>query len=202
MPCNSPAPNDHRVSPFSSLPRWLLWEGRGTILKEHVDQLQVQPPALASEGKGQLRSNPSPCVLFTWKNDSRRHHAHRSASDCNNRPNFSIKVLRLLLKAAQPEDSGTYSLEVTFENSTVRTHLFHVSVMDPVGKPELQLLEQTAALGSGKCRVTLNCSASGGGDVTYTWYRGGKRIPTPRSSFRLEEQVDANSGPNRCLKRN
>lgn len=32
MPCNSPAPNDHRVSPFSSLLRWLLWEGRGTIL--------------------------------------------------------------------------------------------------------------------------------------------------------------------------
>lgn len=61
-------------------------------------------------------------------------------------------------------------------------------------KPELQLLEQTAALGSGQCRVTLNCSASGGGDVTYTWYRGGERIPTPRSPFRLEEQVDVNGG--------
>lgn len=76
-----------------------------------------------------LRSNPSPCVLFTWKNDSRWHHAHRNASDCNNRLNFSIKELRLLLKAAQPDDSGTYSLEVTFENGTVRTHRFHVSVL-------------------------------------------------------------------------
>lgn len=42
--------------------------------------------------------------------------------------------------------------------------------------------------------MTLNCSASGGGDVTYTWYRGGKRIPTPRSPFRLEEQIDV-EGP-------
>ncbi|XP_036199833.1 natural killer cell receptor 2B4 isoform X2 [Myotis myotis] len=153
------------------------------------------PTAVRSfDWKVRLRSNPSPCVLFTWKNDSRLHHAHRNASDCNNRLNFSIKELRLLLKATQPNDSGTYSLEVTFENGTVRTHRFHVSVLDPVGKPELQLLEQTAALGSGQCRVTLNCSASGGGDVTYTWYRGGERIPTPRSPFRLEEQVDVNGG--------
>ncbi|XP_070253781.1 natural killer cell receptor 2B4 isoform X1 [Myotis yumanensis] len=150
------------------------------------------PTAVRSfDWKVQLRSNPSPRVLFTWKNDSRLHHAHRNASDYN-RLNFSIKELRLLLKAAQPDDSGTYSLEVTLENGTVRTHCFHVSVLDPVGKPELQLLEQTAALGSGKCRVTLNCSASGGGDVTYTWYRGGEWIPTPRSPFRLEEQIDAN----------
>ncbi|EPQ16568.1 Natural killer cell receptor 2B4 [Myotis brandtii] len=150
------------------------------------------PTAVRSfDWKVQRFSNPSPRVLFTWKNDSRLHHAHRNASDYN-RLNFSIKELRLLLTAAQPDDSGTYSLEVTLENGTVRTHRFHVSVLDPVGKPELQLLEQTAALGSGKCRVTLNCSASGGGDVTYTWYRGGEWIPTPRSPFRLEEQIDAN----------
>lgn len=30
--------------------------------------------------------------------------------------------------------------------------------------------------------------------MTYTWYRGGEWIPTPRSPFRLEEQVDVNGG--------
>lgn len=48
------------------------------------------------------------------------------------------------------------------------------------------------ALGSGKCQVTLDCLASGGGNVTYTWYKGGEWIPTPRSPFLLEEQMDAN----------
>lgn len=50
MPCNSPAPNDHRVSPFSSLPRWLALGGQG---HHSVQQLPPQTRQQAWEGPGQ-----------------------------------------------------------------------------------------------------------------------------------------------------
>lgn len=81
------------------------------------------------EWKVQLRSRSYTCVLHPRKNDSSLHGARRNASDCTNRLNFSIDGLRLLLKAAQPEHSGTYSLEVTNETGKVTTHSFNVSVL-------------------------------------------------------------------------
>lgn len=38
--------------------------------------------------------------------------------------------------------------------------------------------------------MTLVCSVSGGGDVSYTWYRGSEQILTPRNLSSLEEQID------------
>ncbi|XP_054568156.1 junctional adhesion molecule A isoform X6 [Eptesicus fuscus] len=148
------------------------------------------PTAVSSfEWKVQLRSDPRPCVLFASKAGARR-----PGGSCGpaHRLRFSgpAPSLLLLLEAARPDDSGTYCLEVTGAGGAVRTHRFHVSVLDPVGPPELRLLEQAEAAGGARCRVTLNCSAPGG-EVTYAWARGGERIPAPRSPFRLEEQIDA-----------
>lgn len=81
------------------------------------------------EWKVQLRSRSYACVLFSQKKDSSLHGARQNSSDCTNRLNFSIDELWLLLKAAQPEHSGTYSLEVTNETGKVTTHSFNVSVL-------------------------------------------------------------------------
>ncbi|CAK6439869.1 unnamed protein product [Pipistrellus nathusii] len=147
------------------------------------------PPAVSSlEWKAQLRSEEGTRVLFTWR-DGGSSEGERWGSG-RHRLRLSTSRLSLLFEAAQQDDSGTYSLEVTSEAGAVRTHCFLVSVLDAVRQPELRLLEQRAAPG-GRCRVTLNCSASGGGDVAYTWSRGGQAIPPPRSPFRLEEQTGA-----------
>lgn len=86
------------------------------------------PPAVSSlEWKAQLRSEEGTRVLFTWR-DGGSSEGERWGSG-RHRLRLSTSPLSLLFEAAQQDDSGTYSLEVTSEAGAVRTHCFLVSVL-------------------------------------------------------------------------
>ncbi|XP_059976612.1 natural killer cell receptor 2B4 [Mesoplodon densirostris] len=109
------------------------------------------------------------------------------------RLSFISENLTLLIMAVRQQDSGLYLLEVTEDTGKVWRHKFQVSVFesllpDRVEKP--QLVERWKFLDRGLCQVTLSCSVSRGGDVSYAWYRGTELIQTPRNLTKLEEQID------------
>ncbi|XP_036891008.1 natural killer cell receptor 2B4 [Sturnira hondurensis] len=152
----------------------------------------IQAGKFSIKWKVQLRSVPQVHVL-TWRSDPDSHHRKRK---CNPHLKtlhcFIMENQTLVIEAAQPRDSGIYFLETTNESGETDTLGFNVSVLDPVGTPLLR--EQREALDGGKCRVTLSCSVSGGGsvsygDVSYTWYRGSERIPGLGNMSTLEEQI-------------
>lgn len=66
-------------------------------------------------------------MLFTWRANGSSEGEHLSSS--RHRLRLSTSPLSLLFQAAQQDDSGTYSLEVTSEAGAVRTHCFLVSVV-------------------------------------------------------------------------
>ncbi|XP_066111179.1 natural killer cell receptor 2B4 isoform X1 [Saccopteryx bilineata] len=156
--------------------------------------LRVQPPgtqtrAKSVEWKAQLRSQSERCVILKWTNESGvKNPTLKCNHRFNNRLNFSTETLSLIMEAAQQQDSGNYILEVTDEEGKMLTHECNVSVFDPVGRPQMQ--QKVEALDGGKCQVTVCCSVpgDGGGDVSYTWYRGSEQI---RELSKLEEQINA-----------
>lgn len=86
------------------------------------------PTAVSSlEWKAQLRSEERTRVLFTWRANGSSEGERQGSGNCRLR--LSTSPLSLLFKAAQQDDSGTYSLEVTSEAGAVRTHCFLVSVL-------------------------------------------------------------------------
>ncbi|XP_045046432.2 natural killer cell receptor 2B4 isoform X3 [Desmodus rotundus] len=133
-------------------------------------------------------------MILTWKSEpdsggkNWKCNPHFKNTRC-----FIMENRTLVIEVAQPQDSGIYLLEATNnETGEAKTFCFNVSVWDPVGTPGLK--GQQEALGRGKCRVTLSCSISGGGnmsygDVSYTWYRGSERILGPGNLSTLEEQI-------------
>ncbi|XP_019488682.1 PREDICTED: natural killer cell receptor 2B4 isoform X4 [Hipposideros armiger] len=140
------------------------------------------------EWKVRLHSEPGMRVILEWKNASESDPVNWVSNNSNNRFSFMTKDLTLLINATQLQDSGLYSLEVTNIFGEVSTHKFCVSVFDHVGKP--RLLEQWGALDRGVCQVTLSCSVSRGGNVSYAWYRGSDLIQTARNLSILEERID------------
>ncbi|KAM8815714.1 natural killer cell receptor 2B4 isoform 2-T2 [Rhynchonycteris naso] len=159
--------------------------------------LRVQPPGIQTraksvEWKAQLHSQPGRCVILKWTNESRSKDPNLKCNNhpFNNRLNFSTETLSLFMEAAQQQDSGNYILEVTDEEGKVLTQVCNVSVFDPIGRP--QLWHEGEALHGGKCQVTLSCwvPGGGGGDVSYTWYRGSEQILGPTTLSKLEEQVN------------
>uniref|UniRef100_A0A8C9E1T5 CD244 molecule n=1 Tax=Phocoena sinus TaxID=42100 RepID=A0A8C9E1T5_PHOSS len=132
-------------------------------------------------------SNSSCYLIHSWKNVS------WTSNHFNNRLSFIRENLTLLITAVQQQDSGLYLLEVTEDTGKVWRHKFQVSVFasllpDRVEKP--QLVERWKVLDRGMCQVTLSCSVSRGGDVSYAWYKGTELIQTPRNLTKLEEQID------------
>ncbi|OWK04738.1 CD244 [Cervus elaphus hippelaphus] len=107
-------------------------------------------------------------------------------------PKFNVtsKDFTLLIKAAQPQDSGLYTLEVTNHSGKVWTHKFQVSIFDRVERPHL--VEKRKVLDGDFCRVTLSCSVARGGDVSYAWYRGTELIQTRGNLTELVQWVDVN----------
>ncbi|XP_016065949.1 PREDICTED: natural killer cell receptor 2B4 [Miniopterus natalensis] len=88
------------------------------------------------------------CLILTWKNESGLHDVKWNSGDqFSKRFNFTIKDLSLLIKAAQHQDSGIYSLEVTNDSGRTTTHYFNVSVTDPDGNSGMK--EESGALDGG-----------------------------------------------------
>ena len=194
----------------------------GAPLRLHASP-SIQRRAVSVVWKAQLRTAPQVPMILTWKSEpdsggkNWKCNPHFKNTRC-----FIMENRTLVIEVAQPQDSGIYLLEATNnETGEAKTFCFNVSVWgecpglrslplwlpqgsvrsafltrsllpDPVGTPGLK--GQQEALGRGKCRVTLSCSISGGGnmsygDVSYTWYRGSERILGPGNLSTLEEQI-------------
>ncbi|XP_033270190.1 natural killer cell receptor 2B4 [Orcinus orca] len=181
----------------------LLIKGhRGQGSADHVVGISGEPVWLRSPSiqirtysviwKMKPYSNSSCYFIYSWKNVSSQSDVGKSlnwtSNHFNNRLSFIRENLTLLIMAAQQQDSGLYLLEVTEDTGKVWRHQFQVSVFDRVEKP--QLVERWKVLDRGMCQVTLSCSVSRGGDVSYAWYKGTELIQTPRNLTKLEEQID------------
>ncbi|XP_037681487.1 natural killer cell receptor 2B4 isoform X2 [Choloepus didactylus] len=149
----------------------------------------AKPNAHSVQWKMRLSSGPGWSVILTWKNNFGPNHASWVSNHYKERFDFILKSLTLLIKAAYPQDSGFYFLEVTYLSGAVSKTQFQVLVFDHVEKPHLQ--EQWSVLDRGLCQVVLSCLVSKDGNVSYAWYRGSELIQTPRNLTRLELQVDA-----------
>ncbi|KAM9110709.1 natural killer cell receptor 2B4 isoform 2-T2 [Megaptera novaeangliae] len=181
----------------------LLIKGhRGQGSADHVvgisgESVWLRPPSIqirtySVKWKMQPYSNSSCFLIHSWKNVSSQSDVgkslNRTPNHFNNRLSFISENLTLLIMAVQQQDSGLYLLEVTEDTGKVWRHKFQVSVFDRVEKP--QLVERWKVLDRGMCQVTLSCSVSRGGDVSYAWYKGTELIQTPRNLTKLEEQID------------
>ncbi|XP_034506002.1 natural killer cell receptor 2B4-like [Ailuropoda melanoleuca] len=127
-------------------------------------------------------------VILTWKNGSGPNYVQRALNDFNNTLNFTTEDLALLIRASQHNHSGLYILEVTDDTGKVKHHHFQVSVFDHVGT--LEVAEEKKVLDGGKCQVSLSCSVSRGGNVSYVWYRGNELIQTPNNLGKLEQEIE------------
>ncbi|XP_030896124.1 natural killer cell receptor 2B4 isoform X3 [Leptonychotes weddellii] len=156
------------------------------------NQLSLLPPRTQTKQinsalwKMQRHSSSGFSVILIWKNGSEIWTANHLKQTFN----FIKRNLTLLIKTAQQNDSGLYLLEVTDDCGRVENHQFQVSVFDHVGT--LEVVEERKVLDRGKCQVSLSCSVSRGGNVSYVWYRGSKLIQTPSNLSKLEEQIDVN----------
>ncbi|XP_037589583.1 natural killer cell receptor 2B4 isoform X2 [Cebus imitator] len=147
-----------------------------SISGEHL-QLQPNSTQMKVENvqwKMRLPSREEFNQIFKWENGL-------TFNASNDRFHFEIESPTLLIKAAQPQDSGFYCLEATYTSGQVLRAAFQVSVFDTVEKPRLQ--GRGKILDSGRCQVALSCLVSRDGNVTYAWYRGSKLIQT--AEFRL-----------------
>nr|XP_054362627.1 natural killer cell receptor 2B4 isoform X2 [Mirounga angustirostris] len=140
----------------------------------------------SAQWKMQRHSSSGFSVILIWKNESEIW----TADHLKQTFNFIKRNLTLLIKTAQQNDSGLYLLEVTDDCGRVENHQFQVSVFDHVGT--LEVVEERKVLDRGKCQVSLSCSVSRGGNVSYVWYRGSKLIQKPSNLSKLEEQIDVN----------
>lgn len=153
--------------------------------------LRMQTEANSVEWKVQLPSKPGFYRILSWKNSSTKiYYENWILKDFKNRFTFTIENLTLLIKAAQQQNSGLYILEVTDSSGKVWRKQFQVSVFDHVEKPRLQ--HKVKAVDRGMCQAVLNCSVSGGGNVTYAWYRGSELICSSTNLTYLEQQIDVN----------
>ncbi|XP_033030222.1 hemicentin-2-like [Lacerta agilis] len=77
----------------------------------------------------------------------------------------TLKISNLVLK-----DSGVYKAHVTFSTGVTETHTFGLAVYEPVLEPQItpELISRTPD----GCNVTLQCQASGQGDLHVSWKRG------------------------------
>nr|XP_010346859.1 natural killer cell receptor 2B4 isoform X2 [Saimiri boliviensis boliviensis] len=146
-------------------------------------RLQLQPNSTQMkvenvQWKMRLPSREEFNQIFKWEDGS-------TFNASNDRFHFEIESPTLLIKAAQPQDSGFYCVEATYMNGHVQRTTFQVSVFDTVGKPRLH--GQGKILDSGRCQVALSCLASTDGNVTYAWYRGSELIQTAGNLTYLEE---------------
>ncbi|XP_032116805.1 natural killer cell receptor 2B4 isoform X1 [Sapajus apella] len=151
-----------------------------SISGEHL-QLQPNSTQMKVENvqwKMRLPSREEFNQIFKWENGL-------TFSASNDRFHFEIESPTLLIKAAQPQDSGFYCLEATYTSGQVLRAAFQVSVFDTVEKPRLQ--GRGKILDSGRCQVALSCLVSRDGNVTYAWYRGSKLIQTAGNLTYLEE---------------
>ncbi|XP_045640573.1 natural killer cell receptor 2B4 [Ursus americanus] len=157
-------------------------------------QLLLRPPrpetAHINSVKWKMKhdSTSEASVILTWKNGSGLNYVQRALNDFNNTLNFIIEDLALLIKASQHNYSGLYTLEVTDDTGKVKHHHFQVSVFDHVGT--LEVAEERKVLDGGKCQVSLSCSVSRGGNVSYVWYRGNELIQTPDNLGKLEQEIE------------
>ncbi|XP_047640097.1 natural killer cell receptor 2B4 isoform X3 [Phacochoerus africanus] len=177
---------------------------QGQGFAEHVvgisgDSVWLRPPSIQTKlysvkWKMQPHSSSSFFRILLWKNGSAPSYVEESSNltlnHLKDRLTFTTEDLTLLIKAAQPWDSGLYCLEITNDSGKIWKFEFQVSVFDHVEKPHLQ--EQWKTLDRGVCQVTLSCSVSRGDNISYAWYKGGELIQTPRNLTKLEEQIDDN----------
>jgi len=63
-------------------------------------------------------------------------------------------------------------------------------LLDRVEKPHL--VEKWKVLDGGICQVTLSCSVTRSGDVSYAWYKGSNLIQTSGNITELVENIDVN----------
>lgn len=138
----------------------------------------------------QLLSCPETYIILTWKKNSIPKYEDSASKHFNNTLDFNIEDLTLLIKAAKPQDSGRYKLEVTNEAGQVCITQFKVFVFDPVEQPLLH--GQWKGLDERKCQVELSCSVSRDSNVSYAWYRDNELISTLRNLTYLEVLTDAN----------
>uniref|UniRef100_A0A8D1WTF1 CD244 molecule n=1 Tax=Sus scrofa TaxID=9823 RepID=A0A8D1WTF1_PIG len=177
---------------------------QGQGFSEHVVGISgasvwLRPPSIQTKlysvkWKMQPHSSSSFFRILLWKNGSAPSYLEESSNltlnHLKDRLTFTTENLTLLIKAAQPWDSGLYCLEITNDSGKIWKFEFQVSVFDHVEKPHLQ--EQWKTLDRGVCQVTLSCSVSRGDNISYAWYKGGELIQTPRNLTKLEEQIDDN----------
>uniref|UniRef100_A0A452FMX1 Ig-like domain-containing protein n=1 Tax=Capra hircus TaxID=9925 RepID=A0A452FMX1_CAPHI len=139
-------------------------------------------------------SNSSNNFMLSWKNGSgwteERGALNQTLNHFNQRFNVTSKDFTLLIKAAQPQDSGLYVLEVTNHSGKFWEHKFHVSIFDRVEKPHL--VKKWKVLDGGVCQVTLSCLVTRGGDVSYAWYKGSNLLQIPGNITELVENFDVN----------
>ncbi|XP_025143298.3 natural killer cell receptor 2B4 isoform X3 [Bubalus bubalis] len=163
----------------------------------------LHPPSLQTniysvKWKIQPYSNSSNCFTWSWNNNSGQIEVRETLSktpNCFNKSFNFTKDFTLLIEAAQPQDSGLYILEVTNHSGNVWKHEFKVSIfesllLDHVEKPHL--VEKWKVLDGGICQVTLSCSVTRGGDVSYAWYKGSNLIQISGNITELVENIDVN----------
>lgn len=158
----------------------------------------LRPPSLQTniysvKWKIQPYSNSSNCFTWSWNNNSGQIEGRETLSktpNCFNKSFNFTKDFTLLIEAAQPQDSGLYILEVTNHSGNVWKHEFKVSIFDHVEKPHL--VEKWKVLDGGICQVTLSCSVTRSGDVSYAWYKGSNLIQISGNITELVENIDVN----------
>ncbi|KAB0386433.1 hypothetical protein FD755_001389 [Muntiacus reevesi] len=169
----------HHVVGISGEPVWLRTPG----LQTNIYSVKWRMPSF---------SESSNYFIWSWKNDSGwtgvRGNLNLTLNHFNQRFNVISKDFTLLIKPAQPQDSGLYTLEVTNHSGKVWIHKFQVSIFDRVERPHL--VEKRKVLDGDFCRVTLSCSVARGGDVSYAWYRGTELIQTRGNLTELVDKVD------------
>ncbi|KAM4806699.1 LOW QUALITY PROTEIN: natural killer cell receptor 2B4 [Urocitellus parryii] len=155
----------------------------------HLRPSNTQMEKTSVQWKMELFSHPGTYVILTWRNHSTPTYGDLALKHFNNTLDFKFENLTLLIKAAKPQDSGYYKLEVTNQSGNVHVVQFKVLVFDHVGKP---LLKEHFFLDERKCQVVLSCLVSGDSNVTYTWYRDNELILEPENFTHLEVLVNPN----------
>ncbi|KAM9264345.1 natural killer cell receptor 2B4-like [Morus bassanus] len=109
---------------------------------------------------------------------------------------FQQETLSLWISAVSTADSGVYWAD--FEDTLgVYTRLcFRVSVWEPVHSPRLEarILHQE----QGWCNLSLLCTVSGAGNVSYSWFCAGEAPGALEHQPWLHLQVHGDADPNVC----
>ncbi|XP_060053637.1 natural killer cell receptor 2B4 isoform X2 [Erinaceus europaeus] len=150
-------------------------------------------PLLTVRWKVKLISMPTSNVILKWK-DGSTNYGKFARTHFNNRVKFIEENVTLLIKPAQRNDTGSYSLETDDKFGVTTTIHFKVTILDPVKEPRVQV--KSNVLTGGLCQVVLNCQAPRDGNLSFQWYQDSMQMPVLMNDTPWEVEVIVKSSHN------